>query len=276
MTTLSMKRKLTRRLAALLGGAAVVLLTLALKAQTNTTTVITVNGPGVTNRMSFNPSDFYRLGGGDDDSPFSLFYDPLATDVQTTAAGTQTFQGADLIVSDNFDFTGAGLDTFSISYGPGFNEGFGVFYQGLITNTSIASGNLLEIQGFKSAVSDPGPYIDYGYDINANGGTEVQMTSYNISPFLGISRTGTNITLAWTTNFAGECNLAKTSALFGTNTAWAVVTNTRTVSNGLCQTTLPLTSNSAFFRLQPTNYQSQANLTRSAGDTPSAVSISEQ
>jgi len=180
-----------------------------------------------------------------------------------------------LTISDNFDFTSTGLDTYNLSYGQGYNNGFGMFYRNVINNTSEANGTALEVMGLQGALSDPAPYIDYGYDINGNGGTEVQMTSYNISPFLGISRTGTNITLAWTTNFAGECNLAKSGTLLGTNTAWAVVTNTPIVLNALCQVTLPTTTNRTFFRLQPTNYQSQVNLTRSAGHTPSAVSISE-
>jgi len=256
-----MRTNPSRRLATFLGGVALLASQLALKAETNATTTITVIGPGVTETVIFNPSDFYRVS-GNDSATASAFLDPLGNVAETTASGTKSYQGILLTVIDNFSFTG--LNAFSITFGPGDNDGFGAYYsQGVITNTSYASGTILEIKGLQGALTTPDytPTIVYGStDVGGDNAIVVNITNYNFAtlvnnapPSISFTTFGRNLILSWPTNTASECNLATAAALLETNTAWAVVTNTPVVANGQFQVNLPMTNAQEFFILESTN-----------------------
>jgi len=234
MTTFNIKRKITRRLAALLGGVALAASSLVLPAQTLFPPSVVINfgntQDNFTGTLSYYPSDFTLTLGNGSSTLSSVRTDANAIVKYTVGTNQSNYQGVQFGVAYNvFDNEYNPVDYFSFAWGPSYDNGVGINYpNATINNSSWASGIQLVNMGLIGSVSHylAENSIDYGYNSQGFGGTEIALTYFTVLPAVGITQSGTSITLSWTTNFAGECNLAQTGTLLGTNTAWAVVTNT--------------------------------------------------
>lgn len=204
------------------------------------------------------------MGGGSDSDIASVFFDPYGTATETTSSGVLTYHGVDLSIVDNFNFSG--ISTFALEFGPGFNDGFGAYYQDAITNTSYASGASLEIRGLQGALTSPNytPFIVYGStDDSGDNANVVDLMNYsyfpppiqpatNTAPPLSVRVSGRSMVMSWPTNM-GDYTLVCQSSCTGTN--WVRMTNRPTVnSNGQNQVTIPIPGDAqGFFILESTN-----------------------
>jgi hypothetical protein len=153
------------------------LLPSATQAQGNLETV-NFGGPGVTGTISFNPSDFVFYSGG---STIALYTDPNAVDTYTVGGVQSVFQGAGLYIDSGV----LGIDEFGFVFGPDNNDGAGAYLPlGTISAPTLLNAWTLVNDSPQNWITTPPnqPWIDYGYDINGNGGTQVDLTSFVVDP----------------------------------------------------------------------------------------------
>lgn len=223
-------------------------------------TVYTVNGGNATNNvyalLAFSSTGLVQ---NQNLTVSADWTDASVTVNQMNNGVLSTYQGIDIIVlQDAYNAHGQYADELNIAWGPNYADGFFVDYPvGTITNAAswadVASAMEL---GLSESSSFNGNVMDYGYNSNFQGGTEVPLTSFSVQfqtvlPALSIKPSAKNAALTWPTNAAGF--QLQSSSLLGTNANWKTITNSVAIAGTNYCLTLPVTNRAAFFRLQSTN-----------------------
>jgi hypothetical protein len=211
------------------------------------------DGAAVSGSITYNPANFVQISAS---NPGFAGYDNatayVTVDVSSSISSSQGISAWVYVDSQDFSNPSVPCDSLLIAWGPGDEDGFNIC-SSLGTITGVSASGITCGQWWANNLSNPLDIV-FVADIESGNGVEGTLSSFTVTiqgPTPNASRSGTNLTLSWTTNTVINYQLVQSSSLLGTN--WISVTNTPVVTNGLNVVSLSPTNKCEFFRLQGTN-----------------------